>query len=165
MPQLEIADFAPQVFWLIVTFVTLYLVMARAALPRVADTLRAREARISDDLDRAQRLNEEAQGALESYEQSLAQARSEAHELALKTRDEVQADIKAKQTEAEEDLAKQAEEAEARIGESRDAAMTHVQGIAAAAASEIIAKLVGTTPNQSAVEAGVGSELSSRGLS
>lgn len=164
MPQLEIADFAPQVFWLLVTFVTLYLIMARAALPRVADTLRTREARISDDLDRAQRLNEEAHDALEAYEQSLAQARADAHELALKTREEVQADIKAKQAEAEEALANRADEAEARIKESRDAAMANVRDIANAAASEIVAKLAGTAPNPGAVEASVGAELSSRGL-
>lgn len=164
MPQLEIADFAPQVFWLFVTFVTLYLIMARAALPRVADTLRTREERISDDLDRAQRLNEEAQGALETYEQSLARARSEAHELALKTRNDVQADIKAKQTEAEGELARRADEAEARIKESRDAAMANVRDIASAAASDIVAKLVGAAPSAGAVEASVGSELTSRGL-
>jgi len=164
MPQLEIADFAPQVFWLVVTFVTLYLIMARAALPRVADTLRNREECISDDLDHAQRLNEEAQGALEVYEQSLTQARSEAHDLALQTRNDVQADIKVKQTEADGELSKRADEAEARIKETRDAAMANVRDIASATASDIVAKLVGIAPSPGAIEISVGDELSSRGL-
>lgn len=160
MPQLEIADFAPQIFWLVVTFATLYLIMARAALPRVADILRTREERIVDDIDKAESLNKEARDALEGYEQALSDARTRAHEIAQERREEVQAEIKDAQAQAEGELAKKTDDAESRITAARDKAMANVREIATGAAGEIVSKLIGTRPDASKLEEVVGAELS-----
>ncbi len=45
MPQLEVATYASQIFWLIVAFSTLYWLLSRRALPRVAEILEARQDR------------------------------------------------------------------------------------------------------------------------
>lgn len=160
MPQLELADFAPQIFWLVVTFATLYLIMARAALPRVADILRTREERIVDDIDKAESLNREAREALEGYEQALSDARTRAHEIAQERRDEVQAEIKEAQAQAEGALAKKTDDAELRITAARDTAMANVREIATGAAGEIVSKLIGTKPDASKLDEVVGAELS-----
>ena len=55
MPQLDLATFPPQLIWLAITFVALYLVMAYAGLPRMGGIIEKRRARIADDLDKAQR--------------------------------------------------------------------------------------------------------------
>jgi F-type H+-transporting ATPase subunit b len=80
MPQLEIADFAPQLIWLTITFVTLYLVMARIALPRIGAVIEERRDRIADDLDQAEQLKQKTEKAIAAYEQALAQSRAEAAE-------------------------------------------------------------------------------------
>ncbi len=69
MPQFDSSTFASQVFWLTVTFVALYFVLARSVLPKIARVLEARQGRIDDDLERATHLEQEAKEALASIRQ------------------------------------------------------------------------------------------------
>ena len=50
MPQLDPSTFVAQLFWLVLSFVILYLLMWRVALPKVADVLQERQERIDDAL-------------------------------------------------------------------------------------------------------------------
>ena len=43
MPQLNFHDFAPQVVWLVISFVVLYFVMSKLAIPAISDTLEKRQ--------------------------------------------------------------------------------------------------------------------------
>jgi len=61
MPQLEVSTFVPQLFWLAITFVVLYLLMKGIGLPRVGGAIEARRRRIDDDLARAAQLKSEAE--------------------------------------------------------------------------------------------------------
>ncbi len=72
MPQFWLEDFLPQIFWLVVSFVILYLLMARIALPRIADVLEQRQNRIASDLDKAQELQADSEKTLADYEAQLA---------------------------------------------------------------------------------------------
>ena len=164
MPQFDPGVFAPQLFWLLVTFGALYFILSRLALPRVGDILRAREERISGDLDKAEQLNREASEALESYELALANARAKAQEIAADTRAVLKAETEAKQAAAEARLGAQAAEAEANIAAARDDAMTNVQQIAADAATAVVTQLLGSSPDAAAVSEAVSAELSRRGV-
>ena len=42
LPQLNPADFAPQLVWLAVTFVVLYLILSRVTLPRIGEVIEER---------------------------------------------------------------------------------------------------------------------------
>jgi F-type H+-transporting ATPase subunit b len=164
MPQLEFADFAPQLVWLAITFGLLWILMARVALPRVSDVLLSREQRITNDLDAAERLNNEAQEALKAYETALAEARAKANALAVEKRAKVQAKAEAAQAEAEARLAERAAEAEAQIQAARNEAMGNVREIASAAATGVVTQLLGDVPDDAALNAVLDAELANAGV-
>lgn len=81
MPQLDPTSFISQLFWLVITFVALYTVLACWALPRIQGLLAQREMAVSSDLDTAQHLTKEAERARMAYEQSLNEARQRSQQL------------------------------------------------------------------------------------
>ena len=156
MPQLEQIDtFASQVFWLFVSFALLYYLMAKVVLPRIAAIMAEREDRVAQDLARAQTLKLQAEQIMEEYERSLAKARAEAG-LALKqVSDQVSADIASRQQAADDELAKKADEAEARIAEAKKEALANVKSVAEEVTKAAVDKLLGVQPQGEAVERAV----------
>ena len=69
MPQLDFHTFPTQIFWLVVSFVLLYLLMRVVALPRIEKIVEERRRRLDEDLEKAYDLyrNEEIRGAKKRY--------------------------------------------------------------------------------------------------
>lgn len=78
MPQLDISVFPTQIFWLVITFLPLFLIVWRIIVPRISDTLEARQKRINDNLEKATRSKEEAEVANKAYEAYIAEAQIDA---------------------------------------------------------------------------------------
>lgn len=152
-PPFDPAGFGGQLFWLAVTFVALYLVMSRIALPRIGGILETRRTRIEGDLKEAERLRVETDRALAAYEAALAEARQNAHAIAEETRSSIKADIDNKRKSVEAGLAGRVAEAEASIQQSKKAALGNVDAIAAETAQELVAKLIGKVSAAQAREA------------
>ena len=53
LPQLDIATWPNQLFWLVVTFTILYLLMQFVVTPRISTVLEDRRAKVSGDLEKA----------------------------------------------------------------------------------------------------------------
>ena len=81
MPQLDPTSFPSQIFWLVVTFLFLWWLMAKVALPKVGLVLEERQKKISDSLDMADDLRKEAASELESYEIAISKAHDEARKV------------------------------------------------------------------------------------
>src|SRR5579859_287483 len=74
-PPFDTSTFPSQLVWLAITFVALYLIVSRIALPRVGAVIDKRQSKIEGDLGEAQRLKDESEAALKAYESELASAR------------------------------------------------------------------------------------------
>ncbi len=142
MPQLDISYFPPQLVWLAITFVVLYFLMARLAIPKISEVLENRQNRISSDLEEAKRLSEDADKAKAEYEASLAEARSKAHGIVSELKAEMAKEQDASKAELDGKLAAQAKEAEASIQAAKETALGHVRDIAADAAKTTVGRLV-----------------------
>jgi F-type H+-transporting ATPase subunit b len=145
-PPFDAHSFPSQLLWLALTFIALYLLMARVALPRIGSILEHRRARIADDLAQAQRLKGESDAAIAAHEKALNEARSRAQTLASETRAKAAAEAEARRKEVDGKLAHHIAEAEKAISATREAAMANVRGIAGEAASAIVERLIGAAP-------------------
>ena len=104
MPQLDLATFPPQLIWLAITFVLLYLVMAMAGLPRVGGIIAARRQRIEGDLDKAAQMKNEAEAVIAAYDKALAEARMQAQITLRETTEQLNAQSSERQRKIAEEL-------------------------------------------------------------
>lgn len=143
LPQLNPADFSPQLIWLALTFVVLYLILARVALPRIGEVLDERRDRVQRDLDAAERFKTETDAALAAYEKALSDAHGKASSMAKDMRDKLAAESNKERTQVEGELAAKLAEAEGRIANTKAKALQSVNDIAAETASAVVGKLLG----------------------
>ena len=158
-PPFQPENFPSQVLWLVVTFVALYLLMSRVALPRIGAIFESRKARIDDDLTEAERLKAESDQAIAAYEKALADARTRAQALANETREKEAAAAEERRKALDARLNARIAEAEKAIAATCTAAMANVNGIAIEAAAAIIERLTGAAPSPSQVAGAVAEVL------
>jgi F-type H+-transporting ATPase subunit b len=134
-------------FWVLIAFVIAAGVLAWKASPPLGRQLDARAAKIKDELDAAQRLRDEAQGALAEYQRKqrdamkeadaiVAHAREEAERAAQRAAREIEASLERRKRAASEKIA--LEEAKA-LSEVRNQAIE----VALAAVRQGLAEALG----------------------
>ena len=89
MPQMEFADYAPQVIWLILCFGCLYILMSRLVLPRVSEILENRQRKLDHDIESAEKLRNEAATALPEYEEAMRNAALQAENIISEAREKL----------------------------------------------------------------------------
>jgi len=162
MPQLDISTFTPQLVWLAIWIVVLYLLMAKLAMPRIARAMEARRRRREDDLARAAHLKAEAEAASAAYQKTLAEARAQAQATIKETSDRLAADAAKQQRALAATLAEQIEAAERRIAATKEQALAEVRGIAVDVGRSVVEKLTGAAPDAAKMAAAVDTSLSGR---
>jgi F-type H+-transporting ATPase subunit b len=160
MPQLDIATFPPQLVWLAISFIVLYVIMARVGLPQVGGIITARRTRIDGDLERASQMKAEAEAVIAAYERALAEARQQAQQTMKETTDRLNAEAAERQRKVAEKLAAETAAAERRIAEAKRAALGNVREIAIEVARSAAAKL--TEEQIDAARAGAAVEAAMR---
>ena len=158
-PPFQKETFASQLVWLAITFVALYLLISRIAVPRIGGIIDERARRIEGDFAAAQAMKDESTAALAAYEKSLADARNRAQAIGAEIRDKLNAEADAKRKATEAKLNADLADAEKQIAATKTAAMANVRGIAIDAAAAIVERLVGTVPPAPAVAAAVDDAL------
>lgn len=162
MPQLDPSIFATQIFWLVLTFVPLYLILRRAVLPRIGDVLESRQRHIDADLEKAGGLKEAADAVLAEYEKALAEAREQATAALKRTSDDMAAQAAQRHEAFGRELAERVRQAEAGIASAKREALAHLRSVASAVAGAATAKLIGVAATPEEIERAVGAALRSR---
>lgn len=164
MPQLDFTTWAPQLFWLVVTFFALFLLMQFVAVPRVGAVLDARRDRLDQDLARAAQLKSEADSVIAAYEKALADARGEAQATIRETTERLEAAAADRQRDLARALAERTGAAERDIAAAKERALAQINAVAADVAASVATKLIGASPDPAEIAAAVATVATERAV-
>jgi F-type H+-transporting ATPase subunit b len=170
LPQLDLATYSSQVFWLIISFVVLYFLVAKLAMPRIAEVLEERQERIEDDLDKAETLKKEAYQVRIEYEKALSAAREKAQEATRHAQEEIAKRSAEAESAAQVKVTVMLEEAEKRIAASKTGAEGKpgdpISSLERSVAQEVVAnavqKLIGVDVTAADIDAAIAATLEER---
>jgi F-type H+-transporting ATPase subunit b len=142
-PPFDASLFPHQLFWFAVSFIALYFVMSRYALPGVASVIAAREKAVKSDLDAAAATSETAERTKLAGEQGAAAGRAKALAMIEEVRAAAQAEFAAEQVKVDARLNERTLAAETRINATRATALKEIAPIADDLAKDIAARVSG----------------------
>lgn len=154
-PPFDSTHFASQLIWLAITFGLLYYLMSRVALPRVANILENRSAKIASDLEAARAAQAQAEAAQVAHEKTLAEAKAKAQEMGQEAHRALAAETEGKRKALEADLNAKLSAADSKIADTKTKAMANVGAIATDAAAAIIEHLTGRKADAGKIAAAV----------
>ncbi len=155
MPQMEFADYFPQIAWSIFAFSTLYFLMAKLALPRITNILESRQRRLDQDLELAEKLRDEATAALAGYESLMAAAHAKTEIILLEARETLQRETVQRLDALKAQLESKVTESERRIQNIMAQAVDEVVVAASVSARSGVKKLIGLEVSEEQARAAV----------
>ena len=143
LPQLDIATWPSQLFWLVVLFGAGYVVMAKMVTPRIGAVLEERRQTLDGDLEKARNASADAAKTRAEYESDLEKARSDAAEFAKQAAMEATKKAEAADAKVARKLADKVASAEAALAKAKTEALANLNDVAAEAATDAVAALAG----------------------
>lgn len=155
MPQLDPTYWASQAFWLILVFTVLYISVSKFYLPKIKSNLDARENKIKDDLDDANKFKDLSENKLKEYEQSIEKAKKEVLKIHLEAKTKLDKDIQTKKDSMEKEIESEILKANKEIIEIKKNSISSIQKISENIAANIIENISGDKLNESSIKAAV----------
>jgi len=162
LPQLDPKNFSSQLIWLVITFVILYALMSKVALPKIGEVLEERQNKIDDNLAKAEELQSQSNAAAEAYKASLANARAKAFDAIREVKDKGYAEAAQRQSALNADLKAKIATSEKAIYKARDEALGGIAAVATDVATSAVEKLIGEAPKDATVGAAINAALKDR---
>ena len=153
MPQLNPEFWISQIFWLILTFGTMYVVLSKFILPKISNNLESRKSQILENIEAAEKQREDSEAKLKEYDEVILKSKSEAKTMFNQTREKALKDIIAKKEVLDQQIDDEINKAEEEIKTLRKSAPDKINKIAIETSSELVQKLIGAEMNNSSISA------------
>jgi F-type H+-transporting ATPase subunit b len=141
LPQFNPEWFASQIFWIIITFVVLYLFFSRKTLPEISGVLENRREHVQNDLDTAEKLTREAEVVQIAYEKSLEKANTEASGIIREVEETMNKEASRKLDGFMERSEREISTAKNRINKAKADAIVQLEGVTAEIAAELASRV------------------------
>lgn len=142
MPQFETHFFSSLLFWEIVSFVILLVVLAKYAFPPILEALDARERKIRESIESAERLRIEAERRVAEYDAKMKAAQAEADALVEQAKARAQHLSEENERRLTADAERIKAAANREIEQARRRALDEVRGVVADLALQVAEKVI-----------------------
>ncbi len=141
MPQLDFSSFSSQAFWIIISFLLMWFIIANFIVPKIVDILNQRQHKIDDYLSAAEQFKQSAEEALTKYEKALKVANEQALENFRLAEEKLKRKIAEKESEKNKILADLAVQNQQAIEQQRRQTMEQIEKISVELASLMASKV------------------------
>ena len=153
MPQLNPEFWAAQVFWLLLIFLSLYLIIWKIFLPKITYNIETRKSKIVNDLHEAQKLKENAEIKLKEYDKIIENSQKEAKKIIEDGKKVLDKEIESKKQKFNNEIEKEIIAIEKQIKDLKTTSIVNINKIATETSADIIDHLINVKVNQSNVSA------------
>ena len=147
MPQLDPEYWFSQIFWLIVIFLTIYILISKIFIPKIKGSIDMREDKIRKDLEEAKKLKE--------YNSLMETAKLDVKKIISKSRQKLNEEMQSKKEESQKKIDVEIFKAETEIEKFKKDSLPKVNLISQDIVSNLIKDIFGEELNKSSIEASV----------
>ena len=155
MPQLDPEYWPSQVFWLIIIFLTIYILISKIFIPKIKSSIDMREDKVRKDLEEAKTCREQAELKLKEYNSLMETAKIDVKKIISKSRQKLNEDMRIKREAAQKKIDAEILHAETEIKKFKVDSFNKVSLISQDIVSNLIKDIFGEDLNKSSIEASV----------
>ena len=163
MPQLNPEFWISQIFWLTLTFGTLYIILSKLILPKISANLELRKSQIQENIEAAEKQRKESEIKLKEYDEIILKSRIKANDIFKDSREKVIKDINIKKEALDKQIDEEIKKVEKEINQLKETSPEKINKIAIEISSDILKKLIGADVNNSSISAIVNDLLKRNG--
>ena len=163
MPQLNPEFWISQIFWLTLTFGTLYIILSKLILPKISANLELRKSQIQENIEAAEKQKKESEIKLKEYDEIILKSRLKANDIFKDSREKVIKDINIKKEALDKQIDEEIKKVEKEINQLKETSPEKINKIAIEISSDILKKLIGADVNNSSISAIVNDLLKRNG--
>ena len=152
MPQLDPKYWASQAFWLIVIFLSIYLLIAKIFIPKIKSNIDTREDKIRKDLEEAKTFREEAEKKLKIYKDLIESAKIDSKKILSESRQKLNEDMQIKKEKIQKEIEKETRNAEREIQKFKSDSINKVSTISEDIVSNLLKDIFGEEGNKSSIK-------------
>ena len=164
MPQLDPKYWASQAFWLIIVFLSIYILIDKIFIPKIKNNINTRENKIRKDLEEAKIFREEAEKKLKIYKDLIENAKVDSKKILSESRQKLNEDIKEKKEKIKKEIEQETRNAEKEIEKFKSESINKVGIISEDIVSSLIKDIFGEDGNKSSIKATVSEVIKQHGI-
>ena len=159
MPQLDPQYWASQVFWLVIIFLSIYVLIDKIFIPKIRNNIDVRKDKISKDLESAKNFKEQAEKKLEEYNLLIESAKKDANKILSESRQKLNEDMQIKRAKIQKEIDEELNKAEKEIKKFKNDSSSKINIISEDIASNLLKDIFGEELNKSSIKASVSQSI------